>query len=154
LRDELYSLGAEVGDLGKQLYLLEEFLVHEEQQRGLKLSLKALDLPKALVHGHCHQNAFGVMKATRKRLTLSPGLELELIESCCCGMAGSCGLEAELYEASMAMAENSLLPAVRASAEAPPIVANGFSCRHPIALGSGRPSLHIAVLLRDVLALD
>ncbi len=156
LRDELYSLGlgAEVGDLGKQLYLFEEFLVREHQQRGLKLNLKALDLPTALVHGHCHQKAFGVMKATRKLLTLIPGFKFDIIESSCCGMAGSFGLEAEHYEASMAMAEVSLLPAVRASAEATPIIANGFSCRHQIAHGCGRPSIHIAVLVRDALALN
>jgi Fe-S oxidoreductase len=152
LRDELYSmgLGAEVGDLGKQLYLLEEFLVREHT-RGLRLPLKPLNLPKALLHGHCHQKAFGVMKATRKVLTWIPEFKFDLIESSCCGMAGSFGLEAEHYDASLKMAEISLLPAVRAEAEAP-IIANGFSCRHQIEHGAGRPSRHIALLLRDALA--
>jgi glycerol-3-phosphate dehydrogenase subunit C len=156
LRDELYSLGlgAEVGTLGKQLYLFEEFLVREHQQRGLKLNLKPLDLPKALVHGHCHQKAFGVMKATRKLLSLIPGFKFDIIESSCCGMAGSFGLEAEHYKASMDMAEISLLPAVRAAPEDAPIIANGFSCRHQIAHGSGRSSVHMAVLLRDALAVN
>jgi Fe-S oxidoreductase len=153
LRDELYSmgLGAEVGDLGKQLYLLEEFLVRE-QTRGIKLNLKSVDLPKALLHGHCHQKAFGVMKATRKVLGWIPGFKFDLIESSCCGMAGSFGLEAEHYEASLAMAEISLLPAVRESDAATPIIANGFSCRHQIEHGAGRKSMHIATLLRDALA--
>lgn len=153
LRDELYSmgLGAEVGDLGKQLYLLEEFLVRENT-RGIKLPLKSVDLPKALLHGHCHQKAFGVMKATRKVLGWIPGFKFDLIETSCCGMAGSFGLEVEHYEPSMAMAEISLLPTVRAADEATPIIANGFSCRHQIAHGSGRKSMHIATLLRDALA--
>jgi hypothetical protein len=153
LRDELYSmgLGAEVGELGKQLYLLEEFLVRE-QTRGIKLPLKEVNLPKALLHGHCHQKAFGVMKATRKVLGWIPGFKFDLIESSCCGMAGSFGLEAEHYEASLAMAEISLLPAVRESDAATPIIANGFSCRHQIAHGAGRKSMHIATLLRDALA--
>ena len=153
LRDELYSmgLGAEVGDLGKQLYLLEEFLVRE-QTRGIKLPLKEINLPKALLHGHCHQKAFGVMKATRKVLGWIPGFKFDLIESSCCGMAGSFGLEAEHYDASLKMAEISLLPAVRDSDPATPIIANGFSCRHQIEHGSGRKSMHIATLLRDALA--
>jgi len=153
LRDELYSLGlgAEVGDLGKQLYLFEEFLVREHQ-RGLKLDLKPLDLPKALVHGHCHQKAFGVMKATRKALSFIPGFKFDIIESSCCGMAGSFGLEAEHFKASLDMAEISLLPAVRDAGNETPIIANGFSCRHQIEHGSGRKSIHIAVLLRDALA--
>ncbi|WP_026606127.1 (Fe-S)-binding protein [Methylocapsa acidiphila] len=155
LRDELYSLGlgAEVGALGKQLYLLEEFLVREHQ-RGLRLNLKPLDLPKALVHGHCHQKAFGVMKATRKALSWIPGFKFDIIESSCCGMAGSFGLEAEHYQASLDMAEISLMPAVRESAQDTPIIANGFSCRHQIAHGSGRSSVHIAVLLRDALVVN
>jgi hypothetical protein len=154
LRDELYSLGLgpEVGDLGKQLYLLEEFLAREHQNNGLRLELKPLNLPKALLHGHCHQKAFGVMRATRKVLGWIPGFSYDVIETSCCGMAGSFGLEAEHYEASMQMAELALLPAVRGSAPDTPVVANGFSCRHQIEHGSGRQARHIALLLRDALA--
>lgn len=154
LRDELYSLGlgAEIGELGKQLFLFEEFLAREHQQKGLRLDLKSLDLPKALLHGHCHQKAFGVMKATRKVLGWIPGFSFDVVETSCCGMAGSFGFEAEHYDASMQMAEISLLPAVRESQPGAPIIANGFSCRHQIEHGSGRGAMHIAVLLRDALA--
>jgi len=152
LRDELYSLGfgQETGDLGKQLYLLEEFLVREHT-RGIKLQFKSLDVPKALLHGHCHQKAFGVMKATRKVLGWIPGFKFDVVETSCCGMAGSFGLEAEHYEPSMQMAEIALLPSVRESADDTPILANGFSCRHQIAHGTGRKSVHIATILRDAL---
>jgi glycerol-3-phosphate dehydrogenase subunit C len=154
LRDELYSLGlgAEVGDIGKQLYLIEEFLMREHQNNGLRLKLKPFDRPKALLHGHCHQKAFGVMKATRKVLSWIPGLSYEVVETSCCGMAGSFGLEKEHYEASMQMAEITLLPAVRRASADTPIVANGFSCRHQIEHGSGRRAVHLAILLRDALA--
>ncbi len=154
LRDELYSLGLgpEVGDLGKQLYLLEEFLSREYQNKGLRLNLKRLDLPKALLHGHCHQKAFGVMKATRKVLSWIPGFSYDIVETSCCGMAGSFGLEAEHYDASMRMAELALLPAVRAASDETPLIANGFSCRHQIEHGTGRKARHIALLLQDALA--
>ena len=156
LRDELYSLGLgqEVGELGKQLYLIEEFLAREHQNKGLRLNLKPLDLPKALLHGHCHQKAFGVMKATRKVLNWIPGFSYDIVETSCCGMAGSFGLEAEHYDASLQMAEISLLPAVRAAGSDAPIIANGFSCRHQIEHGSGRQAVHTAVLLRDALVLN
>jgi glycerol-3-phosphate dehydrogenase subunit C len=154
LRDELYSLGLgpEVGALGKQLFLFEEFLAREHQNKGLRLDLRPLNLPKALVHGHCHQKAFGVMKATRKVLGWIPDFSFEVVESSCCGMAGSFGLEAEHYDASMLMGELSLLPAVRAAAPDTPVIANGFSCRHQIEHGGGRQARHIALLLRDALA--
>ncbi|MFG1478228.1 (Fe-S)-binding protein [Xanthobacter sp. V4C-4] len=154
LRDELYSLGLgpEVGDLGKQLYLLEEFLAREHQNKGLRLQLQGLDLPRALLHGHCHQKAFGVMKATRKVLSWIPGFSYDIVETSCCGMAGSFGLEAEHYDASMEMGELNLLPAVRDAAPDTPLIANGFSCRHQIEHGTGRKARHIALLLRDALA--
>ncbi len=128
LRDELYclGLGAEVGRLGKQLFLLEEFLVRE-QMRGLRLPFKELPAAKALVHGHCHQKAFGTMKSMRKIVGSVPGLAYELIDSSCCGMAGSFGLEAEHRAASEAMAELSLLPALRNEPEETRVIANGFS---------------------------
>ena len=152
LRDEFYSLGLgpEIGHLGKLAFLFEEF-VAREAMKGRPLPLKALNLPKALVHGHCHQKAFGTMKSMKKALALIPGFEFEVIESSCCGMAGSFGLEAEHYDASQAMAEVSLLPTIRSSAANTPIIADGFSCRHQIEDGSGRKAQHIVHILRDAL---
>lgn len=156
LRDELYSLGLgpKIGALGKQLYLFEEFLAREHQNRGLRLKLKALPGAKAVLHGHCHQKAFGVMKATRKVLSFIPGFSYDIVETSCCGMAGSFGLEAEHYDASMQMAEIALLPAMRAAPDDAPLIANGFSCRHQIEHGSGRKARHIALLIRDALDRD
>jgi len=143
----------QVGELGKQLYLLEEFLAREHQNNGLRMKLKGLEAPAALVHGHCHQKAFGAMKALRKVLGWIPGYSFDVVESSCCGMAGSFGLEAEHYETSMRMAELSLLPALRAAPQAA-LIANGFSCRHQIEHGSGRKARHVALVLRDALAME
>jgi Fe-S oxidoreductase len=84
-------------------------------------------------------------------LRLIPGAEPALIESSCCGMAGSFGYEARHQAVSMQMAELSLLPAVRAAPDAL-IVADGTSCRQQIADGAGRPALHVARVLADHLA--
>ena len=152
LRDELYclGLGAQVGELGKQLFLLEEFLVREHTQGRLALKFRSVN-KSMLVHGHCHQKAFGATKALRKVLGWIPGLSFDLIDSTCCGMAGSFGLEAEHYAPSQAMAELSLLPTVRQAPADTMILANGFSCRHQIKNGSGRQPQHVAMVLRDAL---
>ncbi len=152
MRDEFFSLGlgAEVGALGKNLYLFEEFLAREAQ-RGLTLPLKAREGSRILAHGHCHQKAFGLMKSIRKTLAMIAGGEFEIIESGCCGMAGSFGFEAEHYEASKKMGEIGLMPAARAAGPQDVIVADGFSCRHQISHISGRKAVHMAVLLRDAL---
>ncbi|UCV16065.1 (Fe-S)-binding protein [Quatrionicoccus australiensis] len=152
LRDEFYSLslGPDVAQVGKQAFLFEEFLMREAN-KGMKLELKPLTGAKALVHGHCHQKAFGAMKSVRKVLAWIPEFEFEIIDASCCGMSGSFGLEAEHYEASLAMGELALFPAVRAAAPETLIVADGFSCRHQIADGSGRQAIHVAVLLQRAL---
>lgn len=153
LRDEFYSLslGPDVAQLGKQAFLFEEFLMREAN-KGMKLALRPIPGGRALVHGHCHQKAFGAMKSVRKVLAWIPEFEFEIIDASCCGMSGSFGLEAEHYEASVAMGELALLPAVRAAAPETVIVADGFSCRHQIADGSGRQAIHVAVLLQRALA--
>ena len=132
-------------------FLFEEFLVREEAAGRLQLTLKPLDQPKALLHGHCHQKAFDAVRPVETVLGWIPGLDVKTIESSCCGMAGSFGYEAEHYDASQAMAELSLLPAVREARDAL-IVADGTSCRHQIADGAQREALHVARVL--AMALD
>ncbi|WP_374244805.1 (Fe-S)-binding protein [Zoogloea sp.] len=152
LRDEFYSLslGPAVGQLSKQAFLFEEFLMREGN-KGLKLDLKPVPGGRAVVHGHCHQKAFGAMKSVKKVLGWIPGFEFDIVDASCCGMSGSFGLEAEHYEASQAMGELALLPAVRAAADDAPIIADGFSCRHQIKDGAGREAMHVAVLLAKAL---
>lgn len=153
LKDDFYSLalGEDVARLAKQCYMFEEFLMREKERRSFELPLKPLDLPKALLHGHCHQKAFGATKSLRKVLGWIPGFEFELVEASCCGMGGSFGYEAEHDEMSRKMAELSLMPAIR-QAPLAPILADGFSCRHQIEDCTGRRPMHIAVLLQQALA--
>jgi Fe-S oxidoreductase len=165
LRDEFKALlpGGETDALAEEAFLLEEFLVREREAGRLALKLNPLPEKRALLHGHCHQKAFGVMPAVQQALSLVPDLKVETIESSCCGMAGAFGYEAEHYEVSMKMAEASLLPRVRAAAEDTILVADGTSCRHQIAdgLNAGRdPSaptgprqaVHVAQVLARALA--
>lgn len=156
LRDEYHALG--LGDkaakIAKSALLLEEFLAKEHDAGRLALPLHPLPERHALVHGHCHQKAFGAMKAMRKVLGLVPELKVDFIESSCCGMAGSFGLEAEHYAASMQMAELALLPQIREADVGTLIVANGTSCRHQIRDGTNRQGVHIAQVLRQALGAD
>jgi Fe-S oxidoreductase len=150
LRDEALALGlgAAAEEVSKQAVLLEEFLAREAASGRLeefKSRLKPLDKP-LLVHGHCHQKAFGAISPVIDVLKLIPGAQPQLIESSCCGMAGSFGYEAKHLDVSRAMAELNLLPAVRAVPDAV-VVADGTSCRHQIHDGAQREAIHAAVLL-------
>lgn len=153
LRDEYYALGLgdEVNEIGKAALLLEEFLAREHDAKQLKLSFKVPPETHAIVHGHCHQKAFGAMKPVRKLLYLVTGLTTDFIESSCCGMAGAFGYEAEHYGPSLQMAELSLLPSVRQATSDTWVVANGISCQHQIRDGAQRESVHLALVLRAAL---
>ncbi|MBP1091169.1 FAD-binding and (Fe-S)-binding domain-containing protein [Bradyrhizobium diazoefficiens] len=148
LRDELASLRKDddAKAISAHALTFEEFLVREAQAGRLQLPLGTV-ADKAVVHGHCHQKSFGAFKPVEQVLRLVPGLEVETIESSCCGMAGAFGYGTETYDASIEMAELSLLPAVRRADEATLVVADGTSCRHQIHDGTKREALHVARVL-------
>ena len=151
LRDEtlVMGFGEKAETVAKQALLFEEFVAREVRAGRFELALKPAEAP-ILLHGHCHQKAFGAVSPVLEVLKLIPGAAPELIESSCCGMAGSFGYEASHYEVSMRMAEASLLPAIRAKPGAI-VVADGTSCRHQIADGAQREAVHVAVLLERLL---
>jgi FAD/FMN-containing dehydrogenase/Fe-S oxidoreductase len=154
LRDELLVMGLGEGaqKIAQQALLFEEFLAREAQSGqldGLKAQISPVDRP-LLLHGHCHQKAFDAVSPVLEVLRWIPGAKPQLIESSCCGMAGSFGYEAKHYELSMQMAELSLLPAVRAQPDAI-LVADGTSCRHQIHDGAKREAVHLSHLLASLL---
>jgi FAD/FMN-containing dehydrogenase/Fe-S oxidoreductase len=147
LKDEALVMG--LGDraitVSKQAQLLEEFLAKEARSGKLQIQLKPASRP-VLFHGHCHQKSFAAVTPALELLKLIPNAEPKLIESSCCGMAGSFGYEAEHIEVSKLMAEASLLPAIRKAPDSW-VVADGTSCRHQIADGTQRGAVHIAKIL-------
>lgn len=147
LRDEtlVMGFGDKAQTVAKQALLFEEFIAREIKAGRFELALKP-STAQILLHGHCHQKAFGAVSPIMEVLRLIPGAEPELIESSCCGMAGSFGYEASHFDVSMQMAEASLLPAIRAKPDAV-VVADGTSCRHQIGDGAQREAVHVAVLL-------
>jgi FAD/FMN-containing dehydrogenase/Fe-S oxidoreductase len=163
LRDEFKSMlpGKQTDALAARAMLFEEFLAAEHQAGRLNLKLQALPQKKALLHGHCHQKAFGAMSAVEQVLGLVPELKVETVASACCGMAGAFGYAADHYAVSMKMAEASLLPALRKADDDTLLIADGTSCRHQIhdGLDSGqnrgaapRGAVHVAQVLARALA--
>jgi len=148
LRDEFPALlpGGETRALAARAKLFDEFIAEEKAAGRLSLDLAPL-AGKAVLHGHCHQKAFGVAEAGVAALKLIPGLEVETFDSTCCGMAGAFGYEAEHYDLSLRIGELGVLPKMRAAPADALLVASGTSCRHQIADGAGREALHPARVL-------
>jgi Fe-S oxidoreductase len=144
LRDELPDLVRDprAKTLAAAAVTLEEFLASLPDWRPGRLE------GRAIVHGHCHQKALVGMEPTREVLSRVQGLSFSLLDSGCCGMAGSFGYEEGHYEVSRACGERVLFPAVRGADAADFVVAPGFSCRHQIAdFCDGRGSVSTAELL-------
>ncbi|HEY6865480.1 MAG TPA: FAD-linked oxidase C-terminal domain-containing protein [Burkholderiales bacterium] len=148
-RDELLNLfprNERAKRLAAQTFLLTEFL----EQRVDGWAPRALRR-QALVHAHCHHKSILGTEAEAAVLA-KLGLDFTMLDSGCCGMAGSFGFDARKYPVSIAAGERVLLPAVRAAAADTLIVAEGFSCREQIAQCTGRRALHPAEVIAEAIA--
>ena len=96
---------------------------------------------------HCHQKAL-VGTSADAAVLARLGLDAQILDAGCCGMAGAFGFEREHYDVSMKIGERALLPAVRGADIETLIVADGFSCREQIAHGTGRRALHLAEVIQ------
>jgi Fe-S oxidoreductase len=154
LRDEYPALlpGEDTKALAEHAQLFEEFVESERKAGRFNLTLTAMPGKTALLHGHCHQKAFGTAGAAAETLKLIPELTVETFDSTCCGMAGSFGYEAEHHEMSLKIGELGVLPKMRAAAPGTLLAACGTSCRHQIADGAQREARHIVRILDEASA--
>lgn len=130
-----------------QVRSLGEVLAANEAWRGATTSRRAL------AQVHCHQYAEVGYDAERE-VAGRLGVDLEVLEAGCCGLAGNFGFEDGHYDVSMACAERVLLPALRGAGPDVAVVADGFSCRTQIRQATGRQPLHLAQLAAEALGLD
>ncbi|WP_051126143.1 FAD-binding and (Fe-S)-binding domain-containing protein [Pandoraea sp. SD6-2] len=130
--------------LSEQTFLFSDFVARAD------FDWPKLDA-KVVVHGHCHQTSLFGMKGDTTLLD-KLGVTWELLDTGCCGMAGSFGFSAKHYDLSMKIAESKLLPLVRNAPADTVILTNGFSCREQIAHGTGKTPMHVAQLAAKALA--
>jgi len=129
------------------VFMLDVFLARELREGALQCRLSS-PFERVLVHGHCHQRSLFGTTAMEEILRSIPHLSFEILESGCCGMAGSFGYEKEHYELSLQIGEQRLFPAVRSAPPGTAVVACGFSCRHQIRDGTGVRAYHLAEILK------
>jgi Fe-S oxidoreductase len=109
---------------------------------------------KAIVQMHCHQHAVLDGGHADVEVLKRAGVDADVLDSGCCGLAGDFGFEDGHYEVSMACAEDGLLPALRSASEQTLVVADGFSCRTQVEQSGelkgqdwGRRPVHLAQVL-------
>ncbi|WP_240766526.1 FAD-binding and (Fe-S)-binding domain-containing protein [Paraburkholderia flava] len=129
--------------LAAQTFLFSDFVAREP------FDWPTLDAD-VVVHGHCHQKALFGMQGDTALLTRL-GVKWRLLDTGCCGMAGSFGFDARHRELSDRIGEDALFPALREAGRDVVVLTNGFSCREQIEQGTGRHALHIAQLAQRAL---
>jgi FAD/FMN-containing dehydrogenase/Fe-S oxidoreductase len=160
IRDDWLELPPEMPDdramerrrtLAMQTFLVEEFLDRQWSAHPRRPELPA-QVDRVVLHGHCHQKALWGAESSARFLRRLFGDRLSVLDTGCCGMAGSFGYVDRRYELSMQIGEERLFPAVRAAGDAV-VCAPGTSCRHQIHDGTAREALHPVDLAARALGL-
>lgn len=153
-RDEYLRMVKDVGGARKlaiNSFIMEEFLAAEIKNGQITVDQFTKEQRTIKYHVHCHQKSQSDTKVSFDVLNLPANYQVTLINSGCCGMAGSFGYEKEHYQVSMQMGEIRLFPSIRKAADQCTIVANGTSCRHQIKDGTGVSAIHPISLLKEAL---
>lgn len=153
-RDEYIKLATDKNkakELAKNTYTIEEFIAQEIKLGNISSDMFTVKNEVVKIHVHCHQKALSNSKHTFDMLNIVSNYNVRILNTGCCGMAGSFGYEKEHYEVSMQMGEDTLFPKLRNASEKAIIVASGTSCRHQIKDGVQREALHAVTVLKNAL---
>ena len=140
-------------EVASQAVMLDELLAQlaKDEPEAVKAIFREHNLPPLQIHGHCHQKAIIGTSPTMEVLAIA-GIQAELIDSACCGMAGTFGFEAEHYDMSKAMGSMKLFPAIEAEDKRDWRVAiSGISCRQQIDHFTSKRPKHVVEYLADAL---
>ena len=152
MRDDSKSLGLAAPETPPVL-LFEEFLAAHIAGGAAPLPLKPIEADLVL-HPHCHERALGVQHAAETALKQIPQLNVQSAPATCCGFNGGVGLTPDTLEASLAMAELALFPAIRKAGRDALVAATAYSCRKQIHDGLGLTARHPAAFLELALKGD
>ncbi|GDX98923.1 oxidoreductase [Phycisphaerae bacterium] len=137
--------------LAKKSFLPEQFLHAAWEKHPKRPAMKA-PAGRVLLHGHCHQKALWGASSSADMLRRVAGDKLTVLDSGCCGMAGSFGYGEKRFDLSMQIGELVLFPAARGMTAKDVLVAPGTSCRHQVHDGVEKKAVHPMVYLAGSLA--
>ena len=153
-RDEYLRLADDqivVRNIANHTFTIEEFFEREIEKGNIRSDQFTKKNKTIKIHGHCQQKSLSNIKATFTMLNLPENYKATIMNTGCCGMAGSFGYEKEHYEISMTIGEDTLFPKIRASEKETAIIASGTSCRHQIKDGTNRIAYHPISIINQAL---
>ncbi|MBG7613246.1 FAD-binding protein [Polaribacter sp. BAL334] len=153
-RDEYIRLATDKNsaeNIAKNAFTFEEFLSNEHQKNNFDAAIFSSEEKEIKIHGHCHQKALSSTHASFQILNIPKNYKVTILNTGCCGMAGSFGYEKEHYEISMQVGEDTLFPKIRNCTIETEIAAAGTSCRHQIYDGTKRIAKHPITILKEAI---
>ena len=153
-RDEYIRLAdqkSEAEKIAQNTFTIEEFLTKEINNGSINEALFTSEEKEIKIHGHCHQKSLSTTHSIFTMLNIPKNYKVTVLNTGCCGMAGSFGYEKEHYKVSMQVGEDTLFPKIRKCSSQTEIAAPGTSCRHQIFDGTGRTAKHPVTLLKEAL---
>jgi Fe-S oxidoreductase len=154
IRDEYLRLADDKNaaqELAKHTFTIEEFIKNEVLRGNIRKDAFTNRPMVVKIHGHCHQKALSSVEPTFFILNLPKNYSVSILNTGCCGMAGSFGYEKEHYDLSMQVGEDTLFPKIRNMEKSTIIAAPGTSCRHQVFDGTTRIAEHPVSILRRAL---
>ncbi len=153
-RDEYLRLAHDkeaAQELAKHTFTIDEFIKIESEKGHITKGSFTDESLTIKIHGHCHQKALSSMEPTFYMLNLPKNYSVSILNTGCCGMAGSFGYEKEHYQLSMQVGEDTLFPKIRNLKKSTIIAAPGTSCRHQVFDGTKRIAEHPISILKNAL---
>ena len=155
-RDEYLRLAdnkSSAKKIAENTFTIEEFIKHEFEKNNILADSFTAQEKTVKIHGHCQQKSLSSTESIFKMLSIPKNYTVSILNTGCCGMAGSFGYEKEHYNLSMQVGEDTLFPKIRNSDKSTIIAASGTSCRHQIKDGTKRISKHPVTILYEALKL-
>ncbi|MBL4745039.1 MAG: FAD-binding protein [Flavobacteriaceae bacterium] len=137
--------------ISKFTFTIEEFIQLEIEKGNIKREQFTTEKKEIKIHGHCQQKSLSSINPTFNMLNLPENYTVTILNTGCCGMAGSFGYEKEHYDLSMQIGEDTLFPKIRNTKKSTLIAAAGTSCRHQIFDGTKKTAQHPVSILNDAL---
>ena len=140
IRDEYpHLLGIENWDVRESVDLATRF-IYRKLDEGKILRIKRGKKIRVAYHTPCHMEKLGWANYSIELLKIIPDIELVVLDSQCCGIAGTYGFKKEYYEASQAIGE-SLFKQIEASG-ADIVATDCETCKWQIEMSTSKKCEH------------
>ncbi|WP_299839079.1 FAD-binding and (Fe-S)-binding domain-containing protein [uncultured Tenacibaculum sp.] len=153
-RDEYLRLADDkkaATEIAEHTFTIEEFLSKEIEKGNINSDQFTSSSKEIKIHGHCHQKSLSTTNSIFTMLNIPKNYDVRIMNTGCCGMAGSFGYEKEHYKVSMQVGEDTLFKKIRNASKATEIAASGTSCRHQIYDGTNKVAKHPITILKEAL---